>query len=270
MKKDYISILDYKSDREIVNVTIILNIWKRSHLAEQLYSLLSQSVLPKEIWVIHYENHVIINNIIDDYKDFFQNIHVINSSKNLKYFGRFSIAINVVTEFVWIIDDDVIPGKNWLANCVEKCVKFNSIISCTGRIIPKGNFEPERLDNVNRKDFFIGDMTYIFKNYCKEDTLVDYGCNSYFLKSKWLSAYWSIWPANFLTGEDIHLSATCKTTLDVNTYVITQNDDYNSGNLKKIYGNDDTATWKTNDFIYLRRKVLEYHILTKKWNPIKW
>ncbi len=87
----------YNDNKEIVDVTILLNIWKREHLEEQLVCILSQSVLPKEIWIIHYEDYVESQNIINLYRQFFSNIILIKSEKNLKYFGRFSIAINVTT-----------------------------------------------------------------------------------------------------------------------------------------------------------------------------
>lgn len=270
MKKDFTKNFNFDSTREIADVTIVLNIWKRNHISEQINSLLSQTILPREIWIIHYEDNVIIKNVVEFYKQYFQNIIIIKSDKNLKYFGRFSLAINITTNFSWLIDDDVIPGNKWMENCVNKCESLNSVIASTGRIIPKNNFQPEKYRDVDRNKYFVGDMNFLFKNFCEKDTIVDYGCNSYFFKTKWLKAYWSIWPATFLTGEDIHLSATCKYVLGIDTYVIEQSDIASSGNTKKAYGNDDTATWKMSDFISLRETVLKYHILEKQWKPHLW
>jgi hypothetical protein len=257
-------------NKQIADVTVLLNIWKRNHLEEQLSSVLSQTILPKEIWIVHYEDHVKLKSIVDHFKEIYPPIFLIASAKNLKYFGRFSIAINITTKFTWLLDDDVIPGEKWMENCVTKCESLNSLIACTGRIVPQNNFEPEKVGEVDRKNFFVGDMTYLFKNYCQEDTLVDYGCNSYFLKSEWLRAFWSVWPATFLSGEDIHLSATCKSVLGINTHVIQQTDNETCGNKKKVYGSDEVASWKQNKFISLRKEVLEYHILNNRWKPIQW
>jgi hypothetical protein len=270
MKKNYMENFSFIENRAIVDVTIVLNIWKRNHISEQLNSLLTQTVLPSEIWVIHYEKNVEIDHIIEFYRKYFQKIIVIKSDKNLKYFGRFSIAINISTKFSWLIDDDVIPGEKWLENCTNKCESLNSIICSTGRLIPKDNYQPERNHAPDRQKYFVGDINFLFKNFCEKDTLVDYGCNSYFFKSEWIKSYWSIWPATFLTGEDIHLSATCKCVLGISTYVIEQNDMASCGNTKKAYGNDETATWKTSDFISLREEVLRYHINTKNWKPLLW
>ena len=256
--------------KEIVDVTIILNIWKRNYIEEQLTSIFSQTVLPKEIWIVHYEDHIKTEQIVEKFKNLPSRITLIRSEKNLMYFGRFSIAINVSTKFTWIVDDDVIPGNEWVERCTIKCDTLNAIISCTGRIIPKDNFRPEEVGSIDRKRFFVGDMTYIFKNSCAKDTMVDYGCNSYFFKSEWLKAFWGVWPATFLSGEDIHLSATCKYVLGIDTYVIEQTDNKSCGNTKKAYGSDSVASWKQDKFIETRESVLKFHIVNNKWTPIEW
>ena len=159
----------------------------------------------------------------------------------------------------------------WLQNCVKRCEALNAIITCSGRIIPKNDYQPENLANQNSINNFIGDMQYdSLINYHPEETEVDYACNSYFFKTTWLSSYWSTWPATFLSGEDMHLAATCKVQLGVRTFVLAQTNLDTSGNTKKTYGADPIATWKTNNFIPLREKVLRYHILEKGWKPILW
>lgn len=261
---------DFGNGKRIVDVTVVLNIWKREYLEEQLASILLQTVVPKEIWIIHYENHISSSDTIDMFREFHSKVVLIKSDKNLKYFGRFSIAINVSTEFVWLVDDDIIPGSRWLENCVCKCDELDAIVSCTGRIIPKDEFQPENIDCENRRKCFVGDTAHQTINLCSVDTLVDYACNSYFFKTEWMKCYWSIWPTTFSSGEDIHLSATCKTLLGINTYVIKQTNKSTSGNIKRFYGNDKFASWMESNFIALREKVLRYHILENHWCPILW
>lgn len=258
-------------DKSIVDVTIVLNLWKRPHFEEQLLSIINQTVIPKELWIIHYENHIVIKDILEKYYDFFPFINVISSSKNLKYFGRFSITINCTTEYIWLVDDDVIPGNMWLENCTNKCLELNSIIACNGRIIPEGNYQPDKFDLRYSFKRYVGVPKGIqTMNFCKKDTVVDYGCNSYFFKREWLNAYWSIWPITFLTGEDIHLSAVCKVKLGVSTIVLQQDNENNNGNLYTPYGSDEVATWKQNNFLKEREKVLCHLILEKGWIPIEW
>jgi hypothetical protein len=257
--------------KPVADVTIMINVWKRTHIEEQLFHLLSQSVYPKEIWVLYYEQHVNVEDTIRLYQKQFPFITIIRSDKNLRYFGRFSIAVNVTTKYTWIIDDDVIPGEQWLANCVEKCEALNSIISCTGRIIPRNNFRPERWRWGNSYKHFIGDEKNGGQmNYCEGDTKVDYACNSYFIKSAWMQAFWSIWPVTFSSGEDIHLSAACSSRLGVGTFVLAQSSIRDSGNIKRPYGWDVNASWKKKDFINIREEVLRYHIEKNNWTPLLW
>ncbi len=271
-KKNFDSeVIEKFENKEVVDVTVVFNIWKRPHLEEQLVSIINQSVVPKELWIIHYEDHIEIANIIDKYKNALPYINVLRSEKNLKYFGRFSLAINCTTKFVWLIDDDIIPGRKWLENCTQKCEELNSIIACTGRIIPKNNFQPEKFSLRGSFKHYVGVPKGVKTvNYCEKDTRVDYGCNSYFFQREWLSAYWSVWPATFQTGEDIHLSAACKELLGVNTVVLEQTDEDNNGNLYTPYGSDEVATWKQGNFLSEREKVFRYHILEKGWKPIEW
>jgi hypothetical protein len=260
----------YPTKNRQVDVTVILNVWKRAYLDEQLTALLNQSVLPAEIWIIHYENHVSIDDFIEKHRNTFNSIYIIDADLNLKYFGRFSIATNVSTTYTWILDDDIIPGTNWLEKCVTKCSAANSIISCTGRIIPPNNFMPELNWFKSYKGIFYGDFRTGEKNYLAEDTLVDYACNSYFYKTEWIKTFWSIWPVTLLSGEDIHLSATLKNLLNVTTVVLKQEGFDDCGNIKRIYGADNHASWRKWNFVSIRKKVLKYHITEKNWKPISW
>lgn len=270
---DSVSIKDLGiNGKEIVDVTIILNIWRREYLEEQLLSIFTQTVLPKEIWILQCENHIDAQTIINKFKPVFSSIFLMKADKNLKYFGRFSLAINAVTKYTWLLDDDIIPGKEWLQNCVYKCDSLNAIVSCTGRFIPKNDFQPENLSHGKTADHFVGDLGYYHEsiNMCPKDTIVDYACNSYFIKTEWLSTYWSIWPITFQSGEDMHLSASCKSKLNINTIVLKQTNIHNSGSLKRKYGQDIKASWRRHDFIKLREKVLKYHIYEHNWTPIRW
>ena len=86
------------------DVTVIITIWKRPYLDLQIESLTHQSVLPKNIWIIHNESHINIDKTIAKYTDFFPNISVIDSDLNLKYFGRFSLCYQIPTTYAFVID----------------------------------------------------------------------------------------------------------------------------------------------------------------------
>lgn len=261
---------------EISDITVIITIWKRPYLDLQLESLTSQSTLPKNIWIIHNENHIDIDEIIAKYSDFPSNISLIDSDLNLKYFGRFSLCYHVKTKYVFVVDDDVIPSFNWLKICLDKCTRYNAIIACSGRILRPNNFRPEELQNNElfneyAKKYFIGDCyNKLSYNFSPIDTQVDYGCNSYFFKAEWIKHFWSIWPFTFDSGEDIHLSATLMIIKSIPTYVPCQISKETTGNLKKDFSADEFSSWLSHDFIDIRQSVFEYLINKRKWSPLLW
>lgn len=252
-------------------ITIIITVWKRAYLDFQLKSLVNQSVQPDYILILQNGCHIDIKSVVEQYRNTFPNIYIIHSELNLKYFGRFSICNNVETKYVFVIDDDVIPSTNWLHICLEKCNKYNSIISCTGRIIPPGDFRPEEGKGVDVKKHFIGDCyNSDNKNFSPNDKQVDYGCNSYFLKTEWIRCFWSIWPITFQSGEDIHLSATLMLLKAIPTIVPQQTSEETCGNLKKLYSADLFSSWRNSDFIDIRETIFEFFINEKKWKPLLW
>lgn len=246
-------------------VTVILTVWKRDNIKEQLQSIVNQTEKPFQIWIIQFENHVNTEWIGKKHPY----ITLIRSNQNFKYFCRFALAQFVQSEFVWILDDDMIPGVHWLTNSFTKCKDENAIIAGAGRLIPKGDFLPERMINVPH--YFVGDVTpFMTYNFCKVDTHVDFGCNGWLFKSAWLEAFWQIPPFTLEIAEDIHLSASCKIQLDVPTIVPKQVDPITSANLKIIYGRDEFASWTKPGFLESREKVIRYLVDQYKWCPLKW
>ena len=254
-----------------VSVTIIITVWKRNYLEEQIESLLNQTVLPEQIWIIHYEDHIDIRPLIKRYLPVFPSIFIIEADLNLKFFGRYSMAGYVNTEYVWVLDDDVIPGRKWLERSCEKCSELNAVITCTGRIIPKDDFIPEKCSSGEIEKYFIGDSNDAdAMHYCPVDTIVDYPCNSYFIKSSWVSDFWAIWPSTFLSGDDIHLSAALKIKRNVPTVVLAQSCGETTGNLRKEYGLDEHKSWLKPGWFETRESILRNLIQVQGWKPILW
>lgn len=146
------------------------------------------------------------------------------------------------------------------------------MIQSNGRIIPSDDFIPELpKDRFHTQKYFIGDSpTLDGINICTSDTIVDYGCSSFFFKTEWQKYFWKIWPCTFQTGEDIHLSGTCKIGANIPTIVPKQESVENSGNLMPFYSIDEHASWKHKKFIFERKRVFEYLIRENKWNPLLW
>ena len=248
------------------DVTVVLTVWKRNNLAEQLDALLNQTQRPGHIWVCQDERHINIDRI----KKRFPYVEFINSTVNFKYFGRFALAQFAQTDYVWILDDDVIPSTTWLARARTRCASANAIISSAGRIIPAGDYWPEKMANV--QNYFFGDVpdSYISHNVCAEETVVDFGCNGWLLKTDWLKTFWQTPPCTLDIAEDIHLSAACMTAQSIPTLVLSQTDEQDTGNLKVAYGRDAFASWTKPGFLDSRANVIRYWVEEQSWRPMQW
>jgi hypothetical protein len=259
--------LFYKSKTS--SVTVILTVYKRRNLDEQLNALLNQTKPPENIWILHYENFVSINKRSDKNTA----IRYFDCDVNLKYFGRFSLAIHAPTTYAWVLDDDIIPSATWIETCIRTSEQHRAIVCSNGRIIPPRDYQPEKPKGKDYLEkYFIGDIRSAETpiNSCAADTQVDFGCCSYFFKTEWIRHFWAIWPKTFATGEDMHLAATCKLLGNVNVVIPKQTSWENSGNIKPAYGVDEEASWKKKDFISSREEVLKFLINDKKWKPLHW
>lgn len=258
--------MSYKND-----VTVIIAVYKRLYLDEQLQALLGQTVPPAQIWIMQNERHVDINPVVEKYRSLHPHISVIQSDVNLKFFGRFTIAQHVDTEFAWVLDDDVIPGRTWVERCINKCRALNAVIACSGRIIPNNDFVPEKGGAGEWPKYFIGDgYDDAPLNHCPQDTYVDYGCNSYFFKTEWITDFWTVYPSTFKNGDDIHLGASLKMMRNIPTVVLEQRSEEDSGNLKKSYTCDEHSFWLSSTFFETREPVFRNLISERGWKPLLW
>lgn len=253
---------------EGTNLTVILTVWKRNNLEEQIEVLLNQTVKPSQIWIYHCKDYIRISKLLKKYPF----VEVFYSSVNLKYFGRHTLAQYVTTTYTWILDDDIIPSQTWIETCLKICKANNAIVCRSGRIIPPNDFYPGVIKSqIYLKQHFVGDSKIVDGiNICEEDTVVDYGCSSFFFKTEWEKYFWSIWPFTFQNGEDMHLSASCKIREDIPTIVPKQTSVENVGNLKPAYSFDKHASWKKEGFNAERAGVIKYLIEEKGWQPILW
>ncbi|UHG94585.1 glycosyltransferase family 2 protein [Spirosoma oryzicola] len=253
------------SDNKNGLVTVILTVWKRHHLEEQIEAIINQTEQPYQVWVYQCGDHVNINKI----KKKFNNIQYINSSVDLKYFGRFSLALHVKSEYVWILDDDVIPSTNWLEDCRKMCENRNSIISSAGRIISYQKNE-DGLQITDLRRFLVGDgCTEKHYNFNENDTEADFGCNNWLFKTEWIYLFWKIKPYTLENAEDIHLSATCKILANIPTIIPAQSEFTSCGNLKKYYGHDEVASWKKINFQKARIEAINYLINEHGWEILQ-
>ena len=226
------------------DITVILTVWKRNNLEEQLNAILDQTADINEIYVYQNESHIDISQLKKKYK--FKHIH--SKDKNFKFHGRFVLPLLFTTEYTAIFDDDTIPAKNWLNHCRELCDEKNCIVGancrnhngygcglCDGKL----NAEPIKCDIVG---------------HC------------WFFKTQWIHHMWREPAFTFENGEDIHFCASCQIHGGIDSYIPTQTIEErdNWGDMNPSLGGDEYATWKTPTHNDIREKLYT-HWKGKGW-----
>lgn len=253
------------------DTTVIITLWRRNYLEEQLNALLEQTVPLSQIWLVQHENYCDFTSVIEKARSRFKSIHHFRLDLNLKFYIRFSFALNISTRFTWVLDDDVIPGKNWLDRSIETHNKYHCIVCPTGRIIAPVAIRSSLRSPEDYAPFSFGDTNdSVNMNYNLEDTYVDYGCSGYFFETNVVRAFWQIWPNSLEVGDDIHLSAVAKIVLNIPTIVPAQLSKEDSGNLKRNYGGDRFASWRRHKVSEAREIAIKRLIDEKGWVPLKY
>ncbi|MCO5551292.1 hypothetical protein L7F22_004791 [Adiantum nelumboides] len=100
---------------ESPKITVILNHFKRKTLCAQLDALKQQTIPFHKVWVLAFgspsEYH--FRRIVESYND--TRISFVSSTHDFKYYGRFQVALQADgADYVYILDDDMIPGHKML------------------------------------------------------------------------------------------------------------------------------------------------------------
>jgi glycosyltransferase involved in cell wall biosynthesis len=179
-------------------VTVIMSVYKRPHTFDEQYSAIKNQThknIKTVIWANQAENVKIPSYILE-------NSETIYSQNNHGVWGRFKVAQSICHEckFFCIIDDDTIPGYEWIENCIETIDKNPGVITTRGVILEYG-----------RDHIYPSPQSYTAHGWCnpnEEPLKVDFGCHSWFFNSSLLYTFWKHAPRKLPMnyGEDMHLS----------------------------------------------------------------
>ncbi|THG14198.1 uncharacterized protein LOC114273047 [Camellia sinensis] len=192
-------------------VTVILNHFKRKTLCSQLDSLLHQTLPFHHVWVLSFgsPNELSLKRIVDSYND--SRISFISSSYDFKYYGRFQMALQTEADFVYILDDDMIPGRKMLQILTHLAGtdKYkNSVLGSIGRILPfrqkDYTFPSYRKFRAKEAGLYLPDPAYDIT--VDKIVRVDFLSSSWFLSAELVKTLFTETPFTFMTGEDLHLS----------------------------------------------------------------
>ncbi len=188
---------DYKATN--ADISVILTLYKRpENLKQQLEAIENQTLKPKEI-LLYQDGTGDTVKIPDEIKDRFNLIEI--SPENKGVWERFRFGMNNANcEYVCVFDDDTIPGRRWLENCMTQMTKQEGLYVTIGIVIEDAKMCPIKSDSYFRIGWD-GQLDYTAE--------VDYGGHSWFLKREWLKELFKA-PAEIqklkIAGEDMSLS----------------------------------------------------------------
>lgn len=213
----------------MTDITVLLTVWKRPYLERQLAALAAQTLPPAALWIYHCAHHVDPQPAIRSVAG--MSVNYIHSDEDLGYFGRFAIAPFVETKYVTVIDDDLLPGPEWLAHARTTSARHAAVVCTAGVRFPRHCHDV-------RVGHSIGNL-----GHCPTDTWVDFGCNSWLFETEWARRFWTIPPVHLRNAEDMHFAAAMSTG-GVGTLVAAQTDPSRSGNGAPEMGSDVAASFR--------------------------
>lgn len=215
--------------RQVVDVTVLLTVFKRKTLGLQLRALAQQTVAPREIVVYHDGDF----RKIPKKKLLRQGIQVTENSFNTKFHGRFAYLLNARTEWVTVLDDDIIPGPRCIESYLNQAQELDAIVGGMGRIA-RTNAHKEHL-------YQPGDV-----GVRPDPVLVDFVGHMWFLRKKNLYDMFAYEPVTYETGEDMHLCFSSKLRSGTPAYVAAQPSlEHSCDTSMNKYADDDVAAYLT-------------------------
>ncbi len=237
--------------------TAILTAYRRnSILREQVVSLRTQTIPPKEIWV--WVNRSEDTRDVDFYKAAGVDA-VFYCDRNWKYFGRFAVANLATTPYIAIFDDDTIPGPRWIENCFETIHIYPGILGGVGVILTACQYRNHiRVGWVQPND---------------EVVEVDLVGHAWFFRKEWLRFFWQDEPFTLENGEDIHFSYIAQKLGGIKTYVPAHplRDKACWSSIKGLkYGVDSVASSSPEKHaeFYSQRDLCVRSAINKGWIPL--
>ena len=160
--------------------------------------------------------------------------------------ARFYFALTANNTYVVVFDDDTIPGRKWLENCLETMKTHEGLLGTVGALY-LNPLPPEH------SSYFEHYVRFGWPELGNNDkpVEVDWLGHSWFFKKEWLSHLVRELPdpKYNICGEDMHFSYMLQKYAGIKTFVPPhpRDDKEMWGSLKGgTYGGDDKSLWETN------------------------
>jgi glycosyltransferase involved in cell wall biosynthesis len=239
------------------DITVILNVYNRPYsLEKQLEAIKNQTIKVDDgdIWIWYNKGTAKQSSP----KNSNHRLYVCN--QNTKFHGRFAIALLARTEYVAMLDDDVIPGTKWFENCIESMKTHNGIMGGSGVTLKSKAYEPY--------------IKHGWNGHIKPEvtTRVDLVGHAWFFRQEWVKYMWYEKPVSWDNGEDIMFSFLCQKYGRINTFVpphpISDMELW-SNNDGGVMGSDANATYiHSPTHVSIRNKVCS-ECIDRGWKTVE-
>ena len=236
----------------MTEITAILTVWKRATLEGQLAALREQSLPPTAIRIYHCGDHidpVAVLRTVD-----WARVDYVRCDIDFGFFGRFALATLATTAFVAVIDDDMIPGREWFAYALDRHRHHRAVIAGQGFVLPRHCLDVRHVLQAARDGRVDRDMA------------VDFGGCSWFFPTAWSQRLWTVPPVHLRNAEDMHFSA-AMAQAGVPTVVPAQRTIERLASCAPNIGGDDVAAWRRNGYAQERNSTLAY-LVANGWRPL--
>ena len=222
-------------------VTTVLTVTDRKeYLDSQLKAIEDQTI--KSDIIIHWNNQ-------SEYNLKYPSLIYRNNHKSAPLYNRFVSSLNITTPYLFICDDDILPGKNYLERCLNFSKNKNVCIVSCGMDFYEGETEYNVSKRISQ-DIFL-----------KSPTQVSMGGQGYFFKTNLLKEYCNTKIHDTLSGEDIHLAYVCWKN-NILTYVLDK-DENNKDTWQDLTlgerGRDKMAQWRYSTHKPIRNKLMKIY-----------
>jgi O-antigen biosynthesis protein len=234
------------------DVTVILTGYKRPELLEdQVEAIRSQTIPPRELWVWANEPGPEMRSAIE--RAAFD--RVIGCSKNAYVHARFALALLVTSDFVALFDDDTLPGRRWLENCLQTFDRTPGILGSAGVRLWSEGYQ-------NRSVHGWHDPQH-------ETVEVDLVGHAWFLKAEWVRYLFAAPAVTGANGEDIELCGRAWRLGGIRTFCPPHPPEDRSrwGSLRgEVLGNDPVALSRRPSHLEERSRIVRAEIAAG-WKP---
>ncbi len=122
-------------------VTAIVTCCRRLHNVERIWrALRGQSHACEEIWLFYNGSAPLDRHALPPFD------RVVRSDDSDDHYTRFAVGLAARTEWVFILDDDCVPGERWVENCLETARTRDGIFAPGGYRITRRDFTARKYE----------------------------------------------------------------------------------------------------------------------------